>query len=240
MTSVPRKAHALGPPPKFSVIIPAYNEEKTIVRVVEEVLALKETLDLEVIVVDDGSTDLTVRRVRENFSEVDVHLVRVPINKGKGNAMREGLAAARGEYVVYQDADLEYPPSNILTMADCLKPETDMVIGVRTVNAMTLAEVSICSLVCNKLFIRLLKVPDVWSGHRIIRRQALIELDLKTDRFEIETVLTIRAIKRKWHLEFQPISYLPRNWAEGKKIGTVDFFKICHVYAKEMWLPWPS
>jgi len=227
-----------GTSPKFSVIIPAYNEQDTIVRVVKEVLALD--LDMEIIVIDDGSDDFTVREVRQNFNKNLVTLLRNHVNKGKGYSMRKALDTAKGQFIIFQDADLEYPPSNIKTMMKYLTPETDMVVGVRVVNALTLAEVSLCSLVCNKLFMRLIKVPDVWSGHRIIKRESLLALELNTNRFEVETELTIRAIKRKWNLEFTPISYFPRSKEEGKKIGLTDFFKICHIYAREMLTPWPT
>lgn len=218
--------------PRFSIIIPAYNEEDFIVRIISECLSLD--LDKEVIVVDDGSSDRTAELVQKFFSPEHVTLIRNDKNRGKGYSMRVGLESAKGEYIVYQDADLEYPPSNILKMAGLLEQQTDMVVGVRVVNNCTLGDVSLCSLVCNKLFIRLLKIPDVWSGHRIIRREALMTLPWRSNRFEIETELTIKAVKRKWHIEFTPISYLPRSRGEGKKIGTRDFFAICWTYCREM------
>lgn len=211
--------------PKVSIIVPVYNEEKTILEVLGLVRAQKvEGITFEVIVVDDGSRDNTVAQLEANPALYD-RLIRQPVNGGKGAAVRAGLKAAEGDYVLFQDADLEYDPADY---AKLLKPvlrfNADVVMGSRFVapeftrvyyfwhkignEVITLA----FNLLNNTTF------TDIYSCYLLFRR-ALIDPDkLESNGWDQQAEILSRAVSRGSSFFEVPISYYGRTYAEGKKI----------------------
>lgn len=207
--------------PKYSIIIPAYNEEATIADIIERCCALD--IDKEVIVVDDGSTDATKEIALKYLG--DISFMPLQQNRGKGAAMKAGVKASRAQYVIFQDADAEYPPENILKMLE-QHSEEKMVVGERTLPHASLNDVSLGSLVANKLFSRIVGFTDVLSGHRIMEKKFFESLFLESEGFEIETEITLKTLESGVPVLIVPITYSPRSWSEGKKIGFSDFLKI--------------
>ena len=212
----------------MTVVIPAMNEESTIASVLDETLKVTD----DIIVVDDGSTDRTSFIVESYAARHDgIRLLRHATRKGKGFAIRNALNSVRTNLVGLQDADLEYPPENLRL----LKREDNykMVIGQRTM-VMTdfYRSVSLSSFVANKMFAHLTGVPDVFSGQRVLDTEFMRSLNLKSDGFEIETELTLKAIKSNASILFVPVGYHPRTKEEGKKINFMDFIKISLMFVK--------
>lgn len=214
---------------EMTVVIPALNEENTIASVLDETLKVTE----KIIVVNDGSTDRTASIVgayREQHQ--GIRLLSHATRQGKGVALRHALDYVDTPLVGLQDADLEYPPTN-LTLLTAESGENKMVIGQRTM-VMTdfYRSVSLGSFMANKMFAHLAGVPDVFSGQRVLHTEFMQSLDLKSNGFEIETELTLKALRRKAPILFVPVGYHPRTKEQGKKINFMDFLKISAMYAK--------
>jgi len=210
---------------KISIIIPVYNEEKTLRRVVNEVLNLK--LEKEIIVVDDGSTS-DVRKTLSCFAKnKEVKLLKHKKNIGKGCAIRTGLKNASGDVIVIQDADFEYPPRQIPRL---IKPilvgEADVVFGSRFLG--NIKDMSLTHNIGNKIltFItRLLygsSITDMETGHKAFRRRVIKDIHLTANRFEIEPEITAKILMAGYRIFEVPVDYTARR--EGKKIGIKDGF----------------
>jgi glycosyltransferase involved in cell wall biosynthesis len=220
-----------------SVIIPAYNEEKSILDVLEAVHRQQSPeCRYEVVVVDDGSKDRTVELVRSR-PELYTHLVVQPRNGGKGAAVKAGLARATGEYVLIQDADLEYDPSDYAKLIGPLsRGGADMVMGSRLV-APAMTRVSyFWHKVGNRLITLLFNITynttftDIYCGYLLYRRALLDPAELKTEGWEQHAEMLGRLVRRATHIYEVPVSYFGRTYAEGKKIRAVHvlpvFFEI--------------
>ncbi|MBL7199331.1 MAG: glycosyltransferase family 2 protein [Anaerolineae bacterium] len=204
---------------KLSVLIPVYNEEGTIDDLLSAVLAVE--VDKEVIVVDDCSTDDSLQLLSKWQDQVRV--LRHTVNRGKGAAVRTALAAATGDAVIIQDADLEYDPNDYgRLMAPIERGEAKVVYGVRSLaeqkplmrfgnNVMTLAT--------NLLYGTRLK--DVETCYKVLTREVVDRLDLQSERFELETELTAQIVQLGYEIHEEPISYHPR-YGEGKKLTPMD------------------
>jgi len=214
----------------ITILIAAYNEEKFVGKTLEEVLSLP--FRKQVVVVDDGSKDGTYSILR-SFGE-DIVLLRNLENRGKGYSLRKALRYAVGKDVVFQDADGEYPPANIERLIDKReKAGADMVVGMRTMDVVALyRDVSLTSFVANKIFVKLMGIPDVFSGQRLLKTELLKRMSLESEGFEIEAEISLKALKLNASIEFVPVSYYPRKREEGKKIGFYDFLKISGYYLK--------
>ena len=214
----------------LSVIVPVYNEEATVGLVLSKLTRLE--FIREVIVVDDGSTD----RTYEVISEMEggkIVSVRIDRNRGKAEAVKRGLSlvSSEAEVIAIQDADLEYPPENLLRLYDAyLVTDADMVVGVRTMTWDEITGISLGSFVANKLIAYLMGCPDVFSGQRLIKKSFIEEVGLSSKGFEIETELTMRAILGGYRVVWERVDYKPRSRAEGKKIGALDFLRIMRTY----------
>jgi glycosyltransferase involved in cell wall biosynthesis len=216
-----------------SIIIPAYNEENSILAVLQAVAKQRsDSVDLEVIVVDDGSKDKTLEVVRSH-PELYSKLIPLSPNGGKGKAVKAGLAAATGEFILIQDADLEYDPADYpMLFAPVLKRQADMVIGSR-LSAPPLTRVYyFWHKVGNKLITLLFNVmfnttfTDIYCGFLLYRRTLLDPKELKTLGWDQHAEMLCRLVKRADGIYEVPISYFGRTYAEGKKIRAVHILPV--------------
>jgi glycosyltransferase involved in cell wall biosynthesis len=212
---------------RLSVIIAAYNEESTIEQVVDRVHSV--LLDLEVIAVDDGSSDSTgavIDRLQAQ-GRIDVALHH-PRNRGKGASIRTGIAAASGAVIVVQDADLEYDPREFVRLlAPIARGEADAVYGSRFLGG-DHRVLYYWHSVGNKLLTTLsnvfsnLNLTDMETGYKMIRAPLLKNLVLTSNRFGIEPEITARLAQARARVWEIGVSYSGRTYSEGKKIGWQD------------------
>ena len=216
-------------PVRLSVIIPVYNELNTSARVVSRVAALP--LDKEIVIVDDCSTDGTIE-VLQRFSDVPgIQVIFQSENQGKGAALRTGFEYATGDIIVIQDADLEYDPREIPgLLSPIVRGEAEVVYGSRFIGEEQQDE-SWIHRTGNGLLTGLsnlfsgLQLTDMETCYKAFRRDVLGCLQVAQDRFGIEPELTAKLARRGYRFAEVPISYNPRGYAEGKKIGVRDLFQ---------------
>jgi dolichol-phosphate mannosyltransferase len=212
-------------PRTVSVIVPAYNEDRTVGKIIDGLLFLE--LFREIIVVNDGSTDRT-NEVLEGYHG-NIIIVNNPKNSGKGYSVLRGLEHITAPYLVLQDADLEYPIENLPKLIRYAEENhSDMVVGVRTMKETEIFKLSTTSFIANKVFRKIIGEADIFSGQRIVKTEILRAMNLRSKGFEIETEITMKALRSGATVKYIPIEYHPRK--EGKKIGVLDFIKIAGVY----------
>jgi glycosyltransferase involved in cell wall biosynthesis len=214
------------PKPCLSVVIPCYDEVATVEAVVAQVLASPYTA--EVVIVDDGSTDGT-RDVLASLSHPSVRVLLQPYNQGKGAALRRGFAEATAEYVVVQDADLEYDPSEygalVQPLADGL---ADVVFGSRFISSRPHRVLYYWHSVGNRFLTTLsnmftnLNLTDMETCYKVFRREVIQSVVIEEDRFGFEPEVTAKVARAGWRVYEVGISYNGRTYAEGKKIGWRD------------------
>lgn len=221
----------------LSVVVPAYNERRTIAELLRRVAAapLPEGIGLEIVVVDDGSTDGTGDRMRELLVErkpedPPLRFFEQPKNRGKGAALRRGFAEATGEWIVVQDADLEYDPRDYRKLLQpVLEDGAEVVYGSRFAGGPHRVLFFWHSLgnrfltTVSNMFSDL-NLSDMETCYKLFRRDLLDGVVLKSDRFGIEPELTARFARLRARIYEVPISYHGRTYAEGKKIGWKDGF----------------
>jgi dolichol-phosphate mannosyltransferase len=215
----------------LSIVIPAFNEERFITTLLERIHRVDLTLfglGKDIIVVDDGSTDRTAE-LTAGFP--GVRLIRMQMNGGKGRAVRAGIAAAQGDYIIIQDADLEYDPQDYVPMIRALIEERgDVVYGSRYLgrgrhpNQSWAAYAGGRSLSLAALVLTGTYLTDTVTAYKLFHRSDVASLDLQTSGFELDHEITARLIARGRRIVELPISYSPRSRAEGKKIGVRDWF----------------
>jgi glycosyltransferase involved in cell wall biosynthesis len=211
--------------PLLSVVMPAYNERTTIDEIVRRVLAVP--LRIELIVVDDGSTDGTRERLQEMQRELGFTLLLQPANAGKGAALRTGFAKVSGDIVVIQDADLEYCPEEYPALIELICTGlADVVYGSRFMGRHRVflfthyAGNRALTLLTNVLYNTML--TDMETCFKAMRVNVLRSMTLKSDGFGIEPELTAKIFKRGFRVYEIPITYSGRGYDEGKKITWVD------------------
>lgn len=210
----------------LSVVIPVYNEIKTIGRILTRVAALP--LNLELVIIDDCSTDGTRELLSKLEGLENVKLILKEENAGKGAALRTGFEVATGDFVVVQDADLEYDPRDIPQLIQpLLKDEADIVYGSRFIGEEQQDESWVhragnaVLTQASNLFSGL-NLTDMETCYKAFNREVLKNLNLKQDRFGIEPELTAKLARRGYRFVEVPISYESRGYDEGKKIGVKD------------------
>ena len=214
-------------PVTLSVVMPVYNEARTIASVIERVLAAPVDVTKEIIVVDDASTDGT-RRLLESMPSGEIRLVFHDVNRGKGAAIRTGVAHATGDIVLIQDADLEYDPRDYpLLLEPILEDHADVVFGNRfhggphrVLYFWHYAANRFLTLLTNLL--TGLNVTDMEVGYKVFRRDVLRQLTLTSDRFGFEPEVTVKIAKLGCRVYEVPIRYYGRTYQEGKKITWRD------------------
>jgi glycosyltransferase involved in cell wall biosynthesis len=211
-----------------SVIIPVFNEAQTIARVVSRVAALP--LPTEIVVVDDNSTDGTREILRRISDVVDLKVILKELNQGKGAALRTGFAQATGDFIVVQDADLEYDPIDIPRLLEPLiSKQADVVYGSRFIGEETQDE-SLVHRLGNAMLtgasnlLNGLQLTDMETCYKAFTKEVIESIRLDQDRFGVEPEITAKLARRGFQFVEVPISYNSRGYDEGKKIGIKDLF----------------
>jgi glycosyltransferase involved in cell wall biosynthesis len=223
---------------KLSILVPCYNEEKFIISVLEKIalVRLDENIRKEIIIIDDGSTDETyslIQSFRKSQSILEIKVIRHSHNKGKGACIINGIAVSTGDYIIIQDADLEYDPKEYTKLLDpILEGHADIVYTSRTRGSEprrvmffyhTLG-VSFLTFLSN-LFTRL-NLTDIHSGHKMFKAEILKRISLKEQRFGFDTEVTAKISRlKKVRIYEVGIAYYGRRYDEGKKIRWTDGLK---------------
>ena len=211
---------------KLSVVIPVYNEKKTLSELICRVEAVK--LEKEIIIVDDASTDGTRDLLKKYEEQERFKVIYQSKNTGKGSALRAGFDMAEGEIIIVQDADLEYDPKEYpLLVEPILDGRADVVYGSRFLGG-TLRVFFFWHYVGNKVLTTLsnmftnLCLTDMETGYKVFRKTVLDSFVLKCNRFGFEPEFTCKVARNKFRIYEVPISYSGRGYEEGKKINWKD------------------
>lgn len=221
---------------KLSVIIPVYNEKATI----EQLIARVKDVDLEkeIIVVDDCSGDGT-REIVRKLADGDVRVIMHERNQGKGAALRSGIGAATGDFVIIQDSDLEYDPQDYpLLLEPLIQNKADVVYGSRFMGGRPHRVVYYWHSVGNRLLTLLsnmftnINLTDMETCYKAFRREVIQSIKIEEDRFGFEPEITAKIAKIGCRIYEVGISYYGRTYAEGKKIGWRDGFRAIYCILK--------
>lgn len=219
----------------LSIIVPVYNEEKTVGIVLKKLLSLKPKLNYyEIIVIDDGSTDSTrsvIEKIRNKSPKIK--LITHDANSGKGAAVWAGVRKSTGEYIIIQDADLEYDPKYIeMLLRNLKKGKKEVIYGTRLKRFPNFKRdertpqfllhyignkfISILSSILYKQWI-----TDVETGYKLFPKRAIKDMRMRSAGFDFENEITAKLIKSGYKIREVPISTMPRGYKEGKKLHTV-------------------
>ncbi len=221
--------YPLPPGFKLSIAMPVFNERTTIREIIERVRRV--SLQKEIIIVDDGSTDGTCEFLQMLESDADVRILYHDRNYGKGAALRTAFRHATGDVIVVQDADLEYDPAEYVKLIQpIVDGRADVVYGSRFIGNVTRVHLfwhrvangllTLLSNMCTNL-----NLTDMETGFKVFRREVVQSIRIAQNRFGVEPELTAKLARRKCRFYEMPISYSGRDYAEGKKIGFKDAVK---------------
>lgn len=212
---------------KLSVVIPVYNEKDTVKTIIAAVKSVK-NLDIEIVIVDDFSTDGTRDLYPELKNDVD-KIILHDENKGKGAALKTGFEHVTGDYVVVQDADLEYDPQEYhLLLKPVLNGKADVVYGSRFMGGRPHRVLFFWHSVGNKMLTLLsnmftnLNLTDMETCYKLFKREVIQSIDIQENRFGFEPEITAKISKKNLRIYEVGISYSGRDYSEGKKIGWRD------------------
>lgn len=226
---------------RLSVVIPCYDEEKTLRKCVERVLEVAdETLALEIIIVDDGSTDGSLSIARALESEyAEIKVLAHDGNRGKGAALRTGFQAATGDFVAVQDADLEYDPMDLKRLlAPMIDGHADVVFGSRFLAAGPHRVLYFWHYLGNRFLTFVsnmftdLNLTDMETCYKVFKREVIQGIEIREDRFGFEPEIVARVAQKGLRIYEMGISYYGRTYAEGKKIGARDGFRALYCILK--------
>ncbi|HKV37088.1 MAG TPA: glycosyltransferase family 2 protein [Pyrinomonadaceae bacterium] len=227
-----------------TVLVPVYNEEQTIIKLLERVRAQNvDGVELEIVVVDDASKDSTVSRL-ESRPELYNQLIKRPKNGGKGAAVRDGLRQATGEYVLFQDADLEYDPADYVRLfGPVLSHDADVVLGSRLVASPVTRVHYFWHKVGNSCLTLLFNVmhnttfTDIYTCYVLFRKELIETDELKTSGWEQHAEILSRLARTAKAIYEVPISYFGRTYQEGKKIRAVHAIAVARTIILERLRP---
>lgn len=218
---------------KVSIIVPVFNEEKTVVKVLHNLLSLTLPFEKEIIVVNDGSTDKTYDKIK---SLKKIKIISYKKNKGKGFAVRNGIGNSKGNIIVIQDADLEYNPKNISLLIKNLTCDNPVVYGSRFLDKKIFffgkKKIPLIShYIGNKLLTGITNLlynanlTDMETCYKVFYKSILDNIELKAKGFEFEPEITSKILKNGFKIKEVSINHAPRTYKEGKKIRKLDGIK---------------
>jgi glycosyltransferase involved in cell wall biosynthesis len=224
---------------RLSIIVPVYNEARTVRAVIDRLLTIDLPVPREILVVDDGSTDGTGDVLDTAAAEgLAVTVIRMPQNGGKGSAIRSGLARATGTIVAIQDADLELDPAQLAALVQpIVSGRASVVYGSRFLDGsaraprMTIAGNRMLTAATNVLYGS--AITDMETCYKIMRAEIARSLKLTACRFDIEPQITARLLRGGHHIHELPVRFAPRSRAEGKKIKWRDGVRALQVLLRE-------
>ena len=220
---------------KITVLIPVFNEINTIELILKKIKENK-NLELEIIVIDDNSSDGTYELLEKCINKYQIKLIKNSINKGKGFSIREGLKLATGKIIIIQDADLEYDPTDYNKLiSPILKNKADVVYGTRFSGSgerkvhffwHTIAN-QILTFLCN--IKTNLNLTDMECGYKAFKTEIMKNIDLKENRFGFEPEITIKLARNKNSFYEVSVNYYGRSYEEGKKITFIDALRALYI-----------
>lgn len=223
---------------RVSIVIPCYNELHTIEKIVQAVQA-SPVKDQEIIIVDDCSTDGTRNLLKERMEKLVSKVIYHDVNQGKGAALRTGFAAASGDVVIVQDADLEYDPQEYpLLLEPIERGNADVVYGSRFMGAAAHRVVYFWHMVGNRFLTLLsnmmtnINLTDMETCYKAFRREVIQSIKIEENRFGFEPEITAKVAHGGYRIYEVGISYYGRTYAEGKKIGWRDGFRAIYAILK--------